>query len=356
MGKVVFAIDTNRTGGAERVISILANWFSFHGQEVTVVNADSDSDFYKLNSSIKVIKLNLLGYDKCTKFVRKILFFIRFFKKESPDAAIAFLEAMEVPAIIAGFLTHTKVITSIRNADIDTSRGIRLFRKLFYPHIHGVVFQSNAVRNKKEYNRVKNAFVIYNPLSRESYADEPPAAYPDRKKWIVNAGRFVDEKNQALLIDAFSIFREKHSEYELHIFGEGNLEEDLKKKIQNLELENYIFLDNVQKNILKRQRKSMLYVCTSRSEGFPNVIAEAMANGIPVISTDFRPGTVTELIKDKKNGFLANSHSPQAVAEKMEEAVEMLEKTDCIVKEAVKIRKLLDEDDICRQWLSVTSL
>ncbi len=356
MGRIVFAIDTNGSGGAERVISVLANWFSAHDQEVTVVNSDRDSDFYKFNDNITVYKLDIMLFNKYKRCLKKIYFFTDYFRRVRPDAAVVFLEAMEIPVILAGILTHTKIVTSIRDADISTKRSTMLFRRIFYPHIAGVVFQNHFMMQKKEYQKTNKPHVILNPLSKETYFDVPPVSFQDRKKWIIHTGRLTQVKNQRLLIDAFLLFWKSRPDYELHIFGEGELETELCGHIRRLGMEKHIFLDGVHKDVMKEHKDAMIYACTSRSEGFPNAIAEAMANGMIVVTTDFEPGTASEFIEHNKNGFIVPDDSPGAFAKTMECVIKMGEKTDQIAQEAIKIRGLLDLNRICEQWKAALNL
>lgn len=308
MSKVFFTVETNSSGGAERVISNLANYFSEDKNEVWVINADSDSHFYPLSKNVKNVKLkiDMASKNRLGRIIKKIRLLAIMFKSEKPDAVITFLFNMEMPTIIAALITKTPVYTSVRNSANAYPKYVRIFRRLTYPFINGVVFQSSAVMNHKDFSKVKNRIVIGNPLPTNVKEPITPIDYKERKKTIITAGRLNEQKNQELLIKAFIKVSEEYDDFELHIYGKGELYNYLNKMIAESSAKERIFLEGEVENAIYNNRDAFGFVLSSNFEGFPNALEEAMCFGIPSICTIFDSGVSRELINDGDNGFLFN--------------------------------------------------
>lgn len=353
MKTIVFAIDSNSAGGAERVISTLANYFSNTDKyNVIVINSYDSDHFYTFNSNIILINLHLdtlSNKSSIYRFIIKIIKLKNIFKDKEVDVAVAFLFRMEAPAIIAGFLSHTKVFTSVRNSALSYKKSERLFRRLIYPYIGGVVFQSDAVRLYKDYKKLNNATVISNPLPVEM-KKEVPIEYNNRKNWIIGVGRLNEQKNFSLLINAFIQIAHQFPELELHIFGEGRERFKLQEIISNSEFSNRIFLDGVLEDAIYKNRDSRAFVMSSDFEGFPNALVEAMAYGIPCISTDFDSGIAATLIQNGKNGYLCKVKDVNDMSEKMITLLKLGADTDKLSYEASKVYSLLNASSIGKKW------
>ena len=355
MKKIIFIIDTNTSGGAERVVSILANWFADNGYDTTIINSDSDSDFYHIDKKVKVIKLKLdkkyhFLFGNVFRLLDKIHILKKYFKDNKPDAAVTFLFHMEMPAIIAGLATNTKVFTSIRNSINSYNKFETLFRKITYPKIAGVVFQSNQIQSLDIFKNVNSA-VIMNPLKIENFDKFEIIPFCRRKNWIISVGRLSKQKNQKLLIDAFCTVADKYPELELHIFGEGTLRNELQAHIDSTKYAGRIFLEGNLLNASYIHKDSKIFVLSSDYEGFPNALVEAMAYGIPVISSDFDSGVASQIITDKINGCLFEPKNKTDLADKMEYILSLKEDAyNQMVSEEQKIADLIDIDKIGKKW------
>lgn len=353
--RIVFAIDTNTSGGAERVMANLANYFSEKGYSVDLINSDTSSDFYYIDSKVNVIKMGIDGtsFNKLSRACYKVKFLYKHFKSTQPDVVVAFLFNMESAAIIAGILSKVRVFTSVRNGANAYPKIERLFRRIFYPHIGGVVFQSSMVMSHPDFVRVKNKTVIMNPLS-DRYCNPPDIVpYEKRRKWVINVGRLNEQKNQKLLIDSFIKATEVFQEYELHIFGTGPLKGELQKYAESRNGNGRIVFEGEMNEAVFHNRDALLFVLSSNFEGFPNALVEAMSVGIPVISTDFDSGVARELITDGVNGFLCNPNDVNEMAAKIKTALEMTEeKFMQMAKEASKVKEKVRAESIGEQWES----
>jgi len=142
------------------------------------------------------------------------------------------------------------------------------------------------------------------------------------KKYIINVARLKAQKNQALLISAFAKFVKKNSKYSLLIVGEGNERSNLEALIDQLDIKDSVFLLGYRKDIYSLYAVSDLFVLTSYIEGFPNVCIEAMAFGLPVIST--RVAGVPEIIVEGENGWIVQA-TADSVTATIERYVQMSE-------------------------------
>lgn len=350
--KIALAIDTNSAGGGERVMATLANYMCNKGYETYFVNSDTSSSFYSIDRRVRIYKMGLdLKYgNRLSRFIKKYLMLVQFFRKEKPDAVIAFLFNMEAPVILAGLTTHTNVFVSVRNSANSYPFIERVFRRFFYPHIKGIVFQSEKVRIHKDFKKLKNARVIMNPISGTIIEKRKPVPFSKRRNVIINVARLDEQKNQALLIKAFSKIENIYPEMELHIFGEGPLHNQLEELIESLNLSGKVFLKGAQKDAIFLNRDAKLFVLSSDYEGFPNALVEAMVEGIPSISTDFDSGVAAELIKNDRNGWLVAVNNVEQLANTISLALKKENQLDEISNESVDLFDLLKAQKICEEW------
>ena len=115
---------------------------------------------------------------------------------------------------------------------------------------------------------------------------------------------FLNKKNQKILIEAFSKIEGAYPEYELIIYGEGSLRETLEKQVRDLGIEQKVKLPGNDANVLEKIRDAGIFVLSSNYEGMPNALIEAMALGIPSISTDCPCGGPKTLVQPYINGLL----------------------------------------------------
>lgn len=319
MMKIIFLIPDNVAGGAERVMTSIANELAIIGHDIYLINFSGTNDFYSLNNMVHNIGLNINDAGK--RGVRKYILFPKYYNalyscliNIKPDAVISFIFMTNIVGVICCHQLKIKIFISERN---DPNRYTWLqskFMKLFYPMADGFVCQSDIVKTivEKRYG-IRNCIVIPNPLTREQV--NIPATI--KKNIIIAVGRLIPQKNFAMLIAAFSELEEIKNNYRLIIYGDGPLRTELERQITDLRLRDKVFLPGIKKDAIKIHNDATLFILSSDFEGYPNVLVEAMANGIPSIASDVPSGTVRELIKDGENGFIFPIRDKEKLKEKI---------------------------------------
>ncbi|EGI2115005.1 glycosyltransferase family 4 protein [Listeria monocytogenes] len=195
----------------------------------------------------------------------------------------------------------------------------------------------------------KKRTVIHNPMDLDKV---PYSVNIERKKTIINTARLTPAKNQELLIRAFANIAGDFKDYNLEIYGDGPLKGKLLSLVAELNMDKRILLKEAIPNILNVIKDSEVFVLSSNNEGFPNSLAEAMAMGIPSISTNCRIGGPREMIDNYKNGFLVETNNSKELEVALRNLLSDSELRNNFSIEATKIRGKLDARKISSKWLS----
>lgn len=174
----------------------------------------------------------------------------------------------------------------------------------------------------------------------------------ERKK-IVAVGRFTTQKNFPMLIRAFSEFHKKHSEYELVIYGEGELRTEYMKLIDELGLAYFVKLPGYVSDVNERMRSAAMYVSASNFEGISNAMLEALAMGVPSVCTDCPVGGAAMVIQDGRNGILIPVGDEQALYQQMCHLVENCEYAENLAQNALDIKNEYSIEMIANRWFKI---
>ena len=153
-----------------------------------------------------------------------------------------------------------------------------------------------------------------------------------------------------MLINAYAKIANKHKDYNLVIYGEGPNRIKLEEQIKKLKLNGRVFLPGYSSEVITNVNKSSLFVLSSDFEGMPNALMEAMAMGVPSISTDCGGGGAKFLIENEKNGLLVPIGDVDALASAMDRVLSDRAFSEKISKNARTLCKTLAPDVIYGQW------
>ena len=311
--KIVFLSYLHGFGGAEKQNVMLANAMAERGYDVTIISISVDNNCYSLDERVKYLFLPdrqsgvlriLTRYQDIKKMLLKL----------KPDVTVSFwFQSAYLTALMRKSITG-KIIYSERGdpGDKEYSGVLGLIRKLTLPRIDGFVFQSKGAQGYFDDKVQRRSIVIPNPVFVK--AEDHPTV-EERRKVIVTVGRLHPQKNQKMLINAFALIADRIPEYTLEIYGDGDLKDELQKQIDELKLTNKVFLKGTSKRIHCLIYDAAIFVLSSDYEGLPNTLLEAMALGIPSISTDCKPGGAREIIDDCENGLITPIGDKRKLAE-----------------------------------------
>lgn len=355
MKKCLLLIPRMGNGGAERVLATIANNLC-REHDVRIVTMTDAESFYPLDERVKIMGLGqkMSRANKIKKIFSaafgglKAYFSLRkMVKKEKIDVVLSFLGPASFLAIMLKvFGTKCRVVVSERCDPFARGKLYAFFERSFFPKADVIVCQSVAVTKFFKEKHRKKTVVIPNPIAASAIPERHEGA---RRHAVVGVGRLDPQKNFSMLIRAFSRLPEQFSDYSLEIYGGGPLEEQLKKQIEELGISDRAHLMGVKKGVMHYIGDAALYVMSSDYEGFPNALAESMASGIPVISTDFPTGVAHEIIGEP-NGIVVPVGDEDALLAAMEKMLSREDKWDDMSRANSELLDTLSETRVIQLW------
>jgi glycosyltransferase involved in cell wall biosynthesis len=347
--KILFVMNSMNSGGAERVVSILANEFSDLGATVTLVLDFEAESFYELGKEVEILSLGLKETDSAIKRnLTEIKQLTKLLKEYKPDIVISFIR--NIQSIVACRLAGIPIIISERNNPrLDPpNKVLRLLRRFIYPFSDKIVFQTESAMNYFPKYIRKKGIIIKNPI-KNIYNYKTNFL---ESKEIISAGRLETQKDHITLIKAFENIIKFHPQYHLSIYGEGRLRSELEEYISNHKIDSYVSLPGTTKDLDHFLANSAMFVLPSIYEGYPNVLIEAMVIGLPVISTDCAYGP-RDIIRNNENGILVPVSNITAMELAIKKLIDNKELSKKIANNALEIRNELDVNKILKKWIDV---
>lgn len=350
--RILFVTSSLSGGGAERVISILANKFIEYEEieSVSLVSIIENKVDYFLSEQVNYMTCpEINNRNKIFRIFKRVTFLRKIIKKIQPDIIISFATQINIYALVSNIGLKSKVIISERNDPNNdpTQKIVRKLRDYIYSRTDGAVFQtpdaesyfSDIIKNKSR--------IILNPIN-----ENLPSPYlGEREKRIVTVARLHPAKNISMLIHAFTSLSKKFPEYILDIYGEGPEEKKLEELVNSLNMNSKIKFKGYTRNIHNEILKASCFVLPSNYEGISNAMLESLAIGVPTICTDCPIGGARMVISHMKNGILTPV-GDQASLERMISLIltdDKLQKQ--ISKQSVEIKQVLTSIKISQEWL-----
>jgi glycosyltransferase involved in cell wall biosynthesis len=300
---IVLIIPALTPGGAERVMSLLANNFSRKLDVIVhLILLVGGEIFYELTPNVR-LHFPSFDYKRFSRVVYsfKLSFYLRNKLSEiKPDVILSFEGRYNSFVLFNSSRVDAKRFISERSSPIiNQGIFIRFLNKIFYPKADGIISQTSFARKKilQKYPGVK-VKVIGNPIKSVQLSAHQSA---QRKNVILNVGRFISTKHQELLVEYF--YQIDNKDWEVWFVGDGGRIDQVKERVVKLGLTDKVKFWGNQKDITRFYLQAKVFAFTSSSEGFPNALGEAMGAGCACISFDCVSGP-SDLITNNFDGIL----------------------------------------------------
>ena len=356
MQKIAFHLNCLEQGGAERVVTNLANQFVEKGYEVIIATEWYGENEFQTDPRVKRVHVGLREDDKKKNHIIQILlrvkYLTKFIKEEKPDILIPFARKALYRGLMAAYFMKIPILISIRTDPVghyeEWSDKIQI--PILFPRADGCVFQTEGARDFFAPRLQKNSRIILNPINPKYIGTPIPAK---RTKTVVQSGRLVDFKNQPMLIRAFVEVHKKHPDYDLKIYGGDSFDgtkEILEELIEKNNAGDYIHLMGASDSLEKDLADAALFAFTSDWEGLPNALMEAMALGLPIVATDCPCGGPRTIMTNGVDGLLIPIKDQKALEDGINYLIENPEIAENMGRKAREIADRANGDAIFEQW------
>lgn len=354
--KIVFHLNCLEQGGAERVVTNLANRFASEGYQVIIATEWYGENEFQIDSEVRRVHVGLREGDEkknhIIQFLLRIKYLRQFIKEERPDILIPFARKALYRGLTAAYFIKIPVLISIRTdpAGHYEERSDKLQIPILFPRADGCVFQTEGAKGFFAPRLQDNSRIILNPIN-DKYIGVPEPG--KRTKTVVQSGRLVDFKNQPMLIRAFVKVHEKHPDYDLKIYG-GDSYDGTKEILEDLIRQNgaqdYIHLMGASDSLEKDLADAALFAFTSDWEGLPNALMEAMALGLPIVATDCPCGGPRTIMTNEVDGLLIPIKDEEALVDSINRLIENPELAGQLGRQARKIAERANGQAVFEQW------
>lgn len=334
--RIVFLLASLGSGGAERVVSLLANRMCEDGHDIQIVCLKYNDVYYTLHDKIKVVAAS----EHASNRIMELFWLRKYIQKEKPDVVIPFTEGVYCFTILALLGTGIPIIASERLDPAAMSLPRKILKRLLLPYADWLVVQTESIKAYFPKRIQKKTSVIYNPVNDEVFenprmdsrvqsskrkrADSydhsghdfchnsskqtsltdliAPKIQSSKQNRIISVARLYPQKNQKMMIEAFARIADEFPDWQLVIFGEGPLRAELESLVSSFKLEGRVLLPGRTEHVIEELRKSKIFCLSSDYEGMSNSMIEAICVGLPIITT--KVSGTEELIANGENGFV----------------------------------------------------
>ena len=346
--KIIFTIySLGGEGGAERIQVLIANYLVSKGNDVTIISLDNRKVNFLIDKRIKLLfhtpREKLIPFAKGVQLtLHQIRFIISSIKDINPDIVIGFVSATNIFSIISAKLTKVPVIVA-EHSSFHFGLKNKLWKLLRYiTYKYADLLLILTEEDRKNYSFSKRVMVMKNPLILHHKYENI-----EREKMILAVGRLHHVKGFDMLIEAFSKLNAPN--WKLTILGEGSERKNLEELIKKYNMTKSIDLIGFKDDVELFYRKASIYALSSRSEGFPGGLCEAMGYGCASISFNCRTGP-KEIITDGIDGLLVEANNVFKFTEALETMIENKELREEIGQNAKGISSSLKIEVIGKKW------
>ncbi len=340
-------------GGTERVALNLAGHFLKNDYKVTIVTTYKREKEIPFPEGAERIITEHEGIEfnegRIGNFKKRLNNLKDVWMQIKPDVILSFIGKNNMMALLSTRDLDIPVYVAVRGdpyAEYAT-KAMRLVSRTLFVKAAGVILQTERSKSYFPSYIRKKCIVLKNPIN-PVYMKENADRKTDNS--IVTVGRCDNNKNQMMLIRAFMSIRFKYPNQKLVIYGDGPERQHLIDYVREHGLEDYVLLPGITNNTREAIKNAGIFVLTSNTEGMPNVLIEAMALGIPCISTDCPCGGPAEIIRDGENGILVPVGDVDALAQAADRLLSDYDMAQKMGNKATKVRELLNPDRVDKEW------
>lgn len=364
--RLLIFIHSLRGGGAERVTANLANYWAGRKWDVVIVTLSPQTeDFYELHHDVKRIALDLAGNSSSmlsglTGNFRRLVALRRVLRQFNPDIALGMMTTANVLLALATWgLPRLCAIGSERTHPPQYPLGVlwESLRRFAYGRLAAVVALTHESAYWLEANtHARRVVVIPNaanwPLPNQAPRISCEASQRPGKHILLAVGRTSEEKQFDLLIEVFAGLAQRYPGWNLVILGDGPLRSLLLDQVHMAGLGDRVFLPGRAGNVGEWYEHADLYVMSSRFEGFPNTLAEAMAYGLPAVSFDCDTGP-RDIVRHGVDGLLVPPGDKTALAGVLDRMMGDADLRRRFAGRAVEIRDRFSMERVSGMWESL---
>ncbi|MEZ5453030.1 MAG: glycosyltransferase [Thiothrix sp.] len=347
--RIAVVIYSLTKGGAERVASLLSEQFA-HTHAVDLIVFDGRLTAYPHGGTL----VDLDCPASSNPWKKTLNLFRRFYKlrcrfqQHHYTHIFSFMESANFPTLLAS----RRAVVSVRNNPRKFSPVTRWMMRLLYPRAHKVIAVSTAIADMLEQNLgLQNVTSIPNPLDFHTIdlLKKQPVEHP--RPYLLAIGRLHPQKGFDLLINAFANSKASQTT-DLLILGEGGQRANLQQQIEHLGLTEKIHLPGMANNPYRYLDNAQIFILSSRYEGYPNVLLEALACRCPVIATNCPTGP-NEILTHGVNGILINNENTDELTKSIDYLMENPELCAAFRQQGVNAVTHLELGVIAQRWLEL---
>lgn len=349
--RIILACSVINFGGVGKILNFVASALLSDGWQVDVLSLRNEErpEFLPPEVSFSSIK----DIESKNRFRWRIELISRIRKEIKSKGTTSICTFGSEPSVMVKMATlGLKNITVISAERSDPYTLPKFWKKMSawaYNHSDYCIFQLDKQRNFYGGGLLNKSFVIPNPFIPKGDVVKADM----QRKVIVSAGRFVYQKGYDTLIKAYAIVASRHPDYSLELYGGGDDRELYEEIIKENKLEGKVLLFDYAKDVTSIIAGCSIFVLSSRFEGIPNVLIEAMSVGVPTVATDCTPGGPAFLTDNGKRGLLVPVDDIEAMASSICKIIEDKELSNRLSLAGKEICQLLDEKVIAQKWIEV---
>ena len=349
--RVILACSIFNYGGVGKMMNFVASSLLVEGWDVSVLSLRHEVRPAFLPEEIGFQTLKEERFKKSILWrTEEIINLRNILKKQIPFTICTFGSEPSVMVRLATLGLKDITVVSAERSDPYTLP--RMWQKLSswaYSKSDYCVFQLEKQRDFYK-NKIKDkSFVIPNAFV-PSAVDCKDA---EKRKVVISAGRFVYQKGYDTLIKAFAKVYKKHQDFTLELYGGGEDQAIYEMIIDELNLTGIVHLYDYAKDVASIIAGCRVFVLSSRFEGIPNVLIEAMSVGVPTVSTDCTPGGPAFLTDNGRRGLLVKVDDVEGMATAICDIIESPELSEKLAQSGKEVCRILDEKEIAKQWTNM---